>query len=473
MQIFPIYCGGEFIQTPTTVQVVNPFTQKAFAQTFLAGDQEFESAVQASQAAFELSKTLSGYDRSTILAAIAQNLAEVESEMAEIICLEAGKPIRYALSEVRRAIQTFVVASEEAKRLPREYLSLDWTRENQGREGLVKYFPVGPVAGISPFNFPMNLAVHKIAPAIATGCPIILKPATATPLSTLRLAQIIDKTLLPKGSVSILPMNRQTGNKLVTDTRIKLLTFTGSPEVGWRMKEMAGKKKVVLELGGNAGTIVASSAKLDLAVSRSLVGAFAYSGQVCIHTQRIFVHQSLFDEFTQSFVAKAKALRFGDPLLPETEIGVMIDLANAQRVEQWIAEALAEGATIACGGKREGLYVHPTVILNAKPGMKVLDEEVFGPVVAIQAFENFSEAVSQVNQSRFGLQASVFTNHADELQFAFNALEVGGVIHNDSTIFRADHMPYGGVKDSGIGREGVKYAMHDMLEPKILVTKIL
>lgn len=469
MESYPIYAGGEFVTSSREHIVSNPYNGQAFARTWLAGENEYEQAVEKAVSAFEVTRKMGAYERSRVLLEIAQKINASESYFASVIAREAAKPVRYAISEVKRAAQTFFVASEEARRLPKEYISLDWTPEAAGREGLVKYFPVGPVAGISPFNFPLNLAVHKIAPAIAAGCPIVLKPASSTPLSTLVLAKIIDQTNLPKGAVSVLPMDRTTGNRLVTDERFRLLTFTGSPEVGWRMKEQAGKKKVVLELGGNAGTIVAESANLAHAVKRCLIGGFAYQGQVCIHAQRIFVHESLLAEFSEKFAVGAKALKYGDPLLPETEITAMIDRANAERVEQWIEESVNGGANLLCGGNREGNYVEPTIIAGAGPGMKVFDEEVFGPVVTINGFSNFEQAVEMVNNSRFGLQAGVFTNNIAELEFAFGHLEVGGVIHNDTPIFRTDHMPYGGLKDSGLGREGVKYALHDMLEPRILV----
>jgi len=473
MDSFPIFCGGEFITTDRELPVVNPYSETVFGRTWLAGEKELELAVLAALRAFPVMKHLSSFERSAILSEVAQKITLREDVFASIIAREAAKPLRYALSEVRRAAQTFTVAAEEAKRLPAEYLQLDWTTDTKGREGVVKYFPIGPIAGISPFNFPLNLAVHKIAPALAAGCPIILKPASSTPLSTLELAKILDETALPKGAVSILPMDRNTGNCLVTDERFKLLTFTGSPEVGWKMKQSAGKKKVVLELGGNAGTIIGSTANLEHALNRSLVGGFAYQGQVCIHAQRIFVHQKHYEDFTWKFAEGAKSLRYGDPLAPDTQITSMIDLENATRVEQWIEEAHSAGARVLCGGKRTGNFVQPTVIVHAQPGMKVFDEEVFGPVVTINPFDKFSEAVEMVNLSRFGLQAAVFTNQIDELDFAFHHLETGGVIHNDSTIFRTDHMPYGGVKDSGLGREGVKYAMHDMLEPRILVKGLI
>jgi glyceraldehyde-3-phosphate dehydrogenase (NADP+) len=327
------------------------------------------------------------------------------------------------------------------------------------------------VAGISPFNFPLNLAVHKIAPAIASGCPIILKPSSSTPLSTLALARIIHRTALPAGAVSVLPMDRKTGNRLVTDDRFQLLTFTGSPEVGWKMKAQAGKKKVLLELGGNAGVIVSDSADLDLAIARCLVGGFAYSGQVCIHAQRIYVQADIFEAFASRFVEGAEKIRKGDPLDPETEISSMIDEENARRVEEWVAEATEGGAKVLTGGRRMGSYYPPTVLSKTRPEMKVCSLEVFGPVITLEPYQDFPEALAHINDSRYGLQAGVFTNRLDEMNAAFHELEVGGVIINDVPTFRVDHMPYGGIKDSGLGREGIRYAMTDMMEPRILVKK--
>jgi len=400
---------------------------------------------------------------------IANELKKRKLEFAEVLSLESAKPIKYAVGEIDRSIQTFTVAAEEAKRLSAEYMSLDWTPAGEDKKGLVKYFPVGLVAGISPFNFPMNLAVHKIAPAIAAGCPIILKPSSSTPLSTLKLAQIIAQTDLPKGAISILPMDRETGNLLVTDNRFKLLSFTGSPEVGWKMKSQAGKKKVVLELGGNAGVIVTNSADLDLAVQKCLVGGFAYSGQVCIHAQRIYVQEEIFKEFVSKFIPLVQNLKVGDPINSETDISSMIDEQNAIRVEQWVDEAVLDGASVLTGGKRNDSYYSPTILSKTTDEMKICALEVFGPVVTLEPFKSFEEAIDNVNKSDFGLQAGVFTNKIDEMNLAFNKLEVGGVIINDVPTFRVDHMPYGGVKDSGLGREGVKYAIHDMVEAKILV----
>lgn len=466
---FQVYCGGKFISTPDEIDVINPYTRAVFARTFRASSGHLERAIQAASEVEGELKNMPSFRKYQILMQIAAGLEDDIEAHAEILSLESAKPVRYARGEIQRAVQSFRIAAEESKRFPNEYISLDWTEAGQGKEGLIKHFPVGLVAGISPFNFPLNLAVHKIAPALASGCPIVLKPSTSTPLSTLNLARIIDKTDLPKGAVSILPMDRETGNLLVTDDRFKMLSFTGSPEVGWAMKSRAGKKKVVLELGGNAGVIVTDSADIDLAVAKCLVGGFAYSGQVCIHAQRIYVDRKVVDEFSSKFISGVEKLKPGDPLDPETEISAMIDEGNAIRVEDWVNEALAQGARLLTGGRRNKAYYPPTVLSRTKPEMKVCSLEVFGPVVTLEPYENFSEAIRSVNQGRYGLQAGVFTNGIDEMNDAFNDLEVGGVVINDVPTFRMDHMPYGGIKDSGLGREGIRYAMKEMMEPRILI----
>lgn len=472
MSAYKIYCSGKFITTSQILEVTNPYTQQVFATSYLASQNHLEEAINAAQKVANEMKSLPVYRKYNILMQIADGLELESGKIAEILCLESAKPLRYAKGEVNRAIQSFRIAAEESKRLPNEYISLDWTPAGEGKEGLVKYFPVGLVAAISPFNFPMNLAVHKIAPAIASGCPVILKPSSSTPLSTLLLAAIIDRTDLPKGAISILPMARETGNLLVTDDRFKLLTFTGSPEVGWKMKKDAGKKKVLLELGGNAGVIVTDSADIDLAVEKCLIGGFAYSGQVCIHAQRIYVADKVFQEFTDKLIPKVQNLQQGDPISADTEISSMIDLGNAIRVEQWVNEAQENGAKILCGGKRNNSFYAPTILTGTNNSMKVCSNEIFGPVITVEPFTNFDSALKLVNEGRYGLQAGVFTNALDEANKAFYHLEVGGVIINDVPTFRVDHMPYGGVRDSGLGREGIKYAMMEFMEPKILVKNL-
>jgi len=469
MDIFKAYIGGKFKATNQTFTVKSPFSNEIIAEVYLAGEAELEEAIVSAQDVEVEQRNMPSHKKYSILMDIARKMKEQRDLLAKTLCLEAAKPIKYAFGEVDRAIQTFIVAAEECKRFPSEYLQIDWTPAGEGKEGVVRYFPVGLVAGISPFNFPLNLAVHKLAPAIATGCPIILKPARSTPLSALLLAKIIDSTELPKGALSILPMDRESGNQLVTDDRFALLTFTGSPQVGWNMKSQAGKKRVVLELGGNAGVIITETANLETAIPKCVSGAFAYSGQVCIHTQRIYVHESILNEFTHRFIEQTNNLKQGDPLDATTDISTMIDEENATRIEQWVNEAIEGGAKIVCGGKREGAFYPPTVITSTRKEMKVCSQEVFGPVVIIEPYRSFIDAVEYVNASEYGLQAGIFTNKLDEQSYAFNEIKAGGIIINDTPTFRVDHMPYGGVKNSGFGREGVKYAMHDMLEPKLLI----
>lgn len=469
METYKIYLGGEFIETDTHLNVTNPFSNEVFAQVYMAGEKEINVAIERGLEAERAMKELGAWQKYEILMQIANAILDDKDRLAAILSNESGKPIRYALGEIARAAQTFVVAAEESKRLPKEYISLDWTAAGVGKEGLVKYFPIGLIAGIAPFNFPLNLAVHKIAPAIAAGNPIILKPARSTPLSVLELAKIIDKTGLPKGGISILPTDRAAGNMLVTDERLKMLSFTGSPEVGWEMKKNAGRKKITLELGGNAGVIVSESADMERALNKILVGGFAYSGQVCIHVQRVFVQQSVFDEFASKFVTRVKQLNTGNPMEPSTDVSVMIDVDNAIRVENWVNEAVGDGAKILCGGRRNGGFYEPTVITNTQSVMKVCSLEIFGPVVTLEPYPDFEHAVSEINNSDYGLQAGVFTNRVNEMDYAFDNLEVGGVVINDVPTFRVDHMPYGGVKNSGFGREGLKYAIQEMMEPRLLV----
>jgi len=466
--------AGKFETTDQLLEVRNPYSGALVGTTYLAGKEELDRCILKAEHVRDEMADLPGYQRYEILMQITNSIKEKKQELALLLSAESGKPLKYALGEIDRAAQTFLVAAEESKRLPGEWLSIDWTPAGKGKEGVVRYFPVGLVAGIAPFNFPLNLAVHKIAPAIAAGNPIILKPARSTPLSVLALAQLIDETSLPKGAVSILPMDRKAGNQLVTDERFAMLSFTGSPVVGWQMKQEAGKKKICLELGGNAGVIVSDSvADLPDAVQKCLTGSFSYSGQVCIHVQRILVHQRIFEQFTELFIQKTKTLKQGDPTLPDTDISSMIDLENARRVESWVQEAVAQGAKILCGGNRKDTYFEPTVMTQTTRDMKVCSLEIFGPVVSIEVFEDFEKAVHTINDSEYGLQAGVFTDKLSEMNLAFRKLQVGGLIINDVPTFRVDHMPYGGVKNSGFGREGIKYAIHEMMEPRLLVRNSL
>jgi acyl-CoA reductase-like NAD-dependent aldehyde dehydrogenase len=467
---YKIYCGGEFVSTSAEHPVKNKYSGKVFAKTYLADQHLLDEAIEAAEKAKLLCLELSSLKKYVALKFISEELEKNKKHLGEILCIESAKPIRYAIGEIERAAQTFLIAAEECKRLPKEYMSLDWTANGKNREGIVNYFPIGIVAGISPFNFPINLAVHKIAPAIAAGCPIILKPASSTPLSTLELAKIISKTDLPKGSVSILPMDRKTGNLLVTDERINLLSFTGSPVIGWELKKQSGKKKVVLELGGNAGVIISKNADLEKIIEKCMIGAFSYSGQICIHAQRFFVHKDLFDPFLKLMRLETAKLISGDPLQKETNLSVMIDEENAMRVESWVNESIKQGAELVCGGKRKGNFYEATILTKTNGNMNVYSEEVFGPVICIESYNGkIEDAVKKINDTKFGLQCGIFTDSVSELDYAFKYCEVGGVIHNDVPTLRFDQMPYGGVKESGLGREGVKYAIHDMMEAKVLV----
>ncbi|MEA3317256.1 MAG: aldehyde dehydrogenase family protein [Bacteroidota bacterium] len=470
MKEYNIYIAGEFSSTENELEVFSPFNNKLIAKTYIAGKAELDIAITKAEEVKEELKNLPSYKKYKILNDISEAIKKDRERLADILSLEAGKPLKYALGEIDRAIQVFVIAAEESKRLPKEYFSLDWTAPGERKEALVKYFPVGIIAGIAPFNFPLNLAVHKIAPAIASGNAVIIKPSRSTPLSVLELAKIIDTTDLPKGAVSILPMDRNAGNQLVVDDRINMLSFTGSPAVGWKMKNEAGRKKVALELGGNAGVVVSDKSDIDTAVKKCLIGGFAYSGQVCIHVQRIFVHENVFKEFVDKFVKLTEQLKFGAPENPDTDISVMIDENNALRVEAWVDESVENGAKILYGGKRKGNYYEPTIITDTKKEMKVCSLEIFGPVVTVEKFSNFNEAINLINDSEYGLQAGIFTDSIMEMNNAFNDLEVGGVVINDIPTFRVDHMPYGGVKNSGFGREGVKYSIHEMMEARLMVT---
>jgi glyceraldehyde-3-phosphate dehydrogenase (NADP+) len=464
-----IYSAGKFITSNQVLEVKNPFNQSLVATTYLADQFILEEGIIKALAVKEELQNIAPQKKHNILKQISNEIYANRKRLAEVLSLESAKPLKYALAEIDRSAYTFAIAAEESKKDNTQHLALNRINNTDQREGVVNYFPIGLIAGIAPFNFPMNLAVHKLAPAIASGCPIILKPASRTPLSCLELAKIIDRTELPKGSVSILPMDRATGNILVKDERFKLLSFTGSPDIGWKMKAESQKKKIVLELGGNAATIITESADLKDALTKSLMGAFAYSGQICIHAQRFIIHTSLYQKFTDDLKELTLNLKYGDPLIETTDVSNMIDEENAIRVETWINEAIQQGAQLICGGKRNRSYVEPTILTNCNHTMKVYAEEVFGPVICINSYQTIEDAIDQANNTKFGLQCGIFTNNETELNKCFKQIEVGGVIHNNVPTIRYDQMPYGGVKESGFGREGVRYAMLDMLEPKILV----
>ena len=464
----PIYLAGEFVRAGTPLEVRDPATGDLVATTWQAGADELERAIAAAVNGFTSTRRLASFERRDALAHVADRISQDAGELAELLTRESGKPIRDARAEVARGALTFRTAAEEALRINGEWVPLDWTAANRGRSGIVRRYPIGPVAGISPFNFPLNLAAHKVAPAIAAGCSIVLKPPSKDPLVMLRVAGYLAETNLPKGAVSILPMDRPTGDRMVADDRFKLLTFTGSPSVGWKMKGEAGKKKVVLELGGNAGAIVDETADLDWAVARLAFGAFAYAGQVCISVQRIYVVQAIFEEFERRFVEKVRQLHVGSPLDPATDLGPMVDAKAVARTHEWVGEALARGARALTGGEPDGLFYPATVLVDVPKDARVCGEEVFAPVVNLFPVKDFAAGVAEINDSQFGLQCGVFTNDLERTLLAHDELEVGGVIVNDVPTWRTDSMPYGGVKDSGIGREGLRWSIEDMTEPRLL-----
>ncbi len=465
----PFYLAGEWRASDDALSVRNKYSGEEVAVVSRASREDVQVAITAAADAFEQTRAMPAYKRAAVLQRIAGALQSQYEKLARQLAIEAGKPIKTARQELDRAILTCTIAGEEAKRIEGEWLPMDVAPVGEGRVALVKRFPIGPISAITPFNFPMNLVAHKVAPALASGCPIIVRPASSTPLSALALAAIIHDSGWPKGAFSVLPSTTQAAEPLITDERIKLLTFTGSPAVGWPLKSKAGRKRVTLELGGNAGVIVHHDCDLDFAVSRIATGAFGYAGQSCISVQRAFVHRSIHDAFVQKLLAKVGALKVGDPLDEATDVGPMIDEASAQNVELWMREAMQAGATVLAGGTRRGNLMQPTVMSNVKSEMRVCAQEVFAPLMTVVPYDRFEDAVKEVDNSDFGLQCGIFTRDLKHIWHAYERIDAGGVIVNDVSSYRVDHMPYGGVKQSGFGREGVKYAIEEMTEPKLLV----
>jgi acyl-CoA reductase-like NAD-dependent aldehyde dehydrogenase len=466
------YLQGKWVEEGTPVEIRSPYDGSPLAMVMQATADHAERAIQSAVQAFGSTRRLPAFERQRVLRSIAQYISAHKEEFARTMAQEAGKPIKAARTEVERAVFTFTIAAEETTRIPGEYLSLDWQQFTSGRWGIVRRFPLGPIAGITPFNFPLNLVAHKVAPAIAAGCPIILKPAPQTPLTSFLLAEAVEQAGLPDGAFNVLPLSNEDAGLLVTDDRIKMISFTGSAPVGWDIKRRAGKKKVVLELGGNAGVIVHGDTDLAWAADRCVTGGFSYAGQTCISVQRILVERSVFKKFTDLLLEGVSRLRVGDPMDESTDLGPLIRESDAIRAAHWVQEALQDGATLLCGGKREGSILEPTVLTGTRPDMKVNCQEIFAPVVTIESYDDFSMALRRINESPYGLQAGVFTRDANRIFQAYDELEVGGVIAGDVPSFRIDHMPYGGVKDSGLGREGLRYAIEEMTEPKLLVMNL-
>jgi glyceraldehyde-3-phosphate dehydrogenase (NADP+) len=466
----PVFLAGRWVETAAPLEVRSPYDESAVGRTWIGGLAELEEAAAAAAAARQTMARLAAYERAAILRAVAGTLGARRQEFADRIVAEAGKPVRDALVEVDRAVLTFGAAADESLRLFGEQIPLDLAPHGVRRFGITRRVPAGPVAAISPFNFPLNLVAHKLAPAIAAGDPVVLKPATKTPLSALALARLIDEAGLPKGGLSVLPLVKEAASRLVADDRFAVLTFTGSAAVGWQLKSQAGRKRVILELGGNAGVIVDRDAPVERVVKRLVAGGFAYAGQSCISVQRVYAHEEVFDALVERLVPAVEALRVGDPRDPATDLGSLIDDGEAARVDAWVREAVEAGARVLTGGRRIGRAAFaPTVLTNVPATAKVCREEAFAPLVGVYPCRSVAAAIDEVNRSRYGLQAGVFTNTLAHALDAFDRLEVGGVILNDVPSYRMDHMPYGGVKDSGLGREGPRYTIEELTELRLLV----
>ena len=468
---YPLYLNNKAEQPNTDLEVTDKYTGEVAFRTALATPDIIEKAIAGAVRATEPMAKMASYERRDVLQHCVDKFRERYDELAYSLCVEAGKPINDAEGEVDRLIDTFRIAAEEATRNYGEVQPLDISARATGYMGMWKRVPIGPCSFISPFNFPLNLAAHKIAPAIAVGCPFVMKPASKTPLGALIMGEVLAETDLPEGAFSILPTSRDGADLFTQDERLKLLSFTGSPNVGWALKAKAGKKQVVLELGGNAAVIVDKDADLDHALERIIIGAFYQSGQSCIGVQRIIIHADIYDTFKTMLVEKTKSLVAGDPKDRDTFIGPMISEKEATRLKGWIDDAVDAGATLLCGGEQDGAMLQATLLENVPRDCNASAEEAFGPLANLSKFSDFDEALEQVNDSRYGLQAGIFTRDIHQVLDAWDALVVGGVVVNDVSSYRVDNMPYGGVKDSGLGREGIRFAMEDMTEIRNLIIR--
>jgi acyl-CoA reductase-like NAD-dependent aldehyde dehydrogenase len=466
------FLDGKWIERGELAEIRAPYDDSVIAQVFQGTRADAELAISSAVKAFGTTRRLPAFERQRVLRRVSQNITQRRDEFSRTLAQEAGKPIKAARTEVDRAAFTFNVAAEESTRIYGEYLPLDWQEYTAGRWGIVRRFPLGPIAGITPFNFPLNLVAHKVAPAIAAGCPLVLKPAPQTPLCSILLAEAVQQAGWPDGGLNVIPLSNENTELLVSDDRLKMISFTGSAAVGWAIKRKAGKKKVILELGGNAALIVHSDADLAYAAERCVAGAFGYAGQTCISVQRVLVERSVYGKFVDLLLAGVSKLRMGDPLEEFTDVGPLIRESDAIRAADWIQEAVRGGARLLCGGQRKGSLLEPTVLTGTRIDMKVNCQEIFAPVVTVEPYDDFDMAIRQVNNSAYGLQAGIFTRDAKLMFTAYEELEVGGLIAGDVPSFRIDHMPYGGIKDSGLGREGLRYAIEEMTEPKLLVMNL-
>jgi glyceraldehyde-3-phosphate dehydrogenase (NADP+) len=466
---YDLFIGGEWRRGARQAEIKSPFNGEVVARVSEAGAEDIEAAISAAAAAAPILRREAAWKRSALLRAVAAGVEKRTADLAAMICAEAGKPMQYARGEAQRAVETFAFAASEAERGGGEVIALDASKGGNGRTGVARRVPRGPVSAITPFNFPLNLVAHKVAPALACGCPIVVKPAPETPATALMLAEIVAEAGAPRGAINVVPAQPDVAGPLIDDPRMKTLSFTGSAAVGWELKARAKKKAVTLELGGNAAVIVEPDTDLDRALPRLVMGAFAYSGQICISVQRVLVAESMAEAFVPRFVEATRKLAIcGDPRDEKVMVAPLIRGRDADRVMTWIEEATGRGAKVLTGGTRSGNLIEPTVLVNVDPRTRISCQEVFGPVVVVQTYRGFDEALGMVNDSEFGLQCGLYTNDVRRVWQAFEQLEVGAIIHNDVPVFRADHMPYGGVKDSGFGREGIKYAIEAMTELRLL-----
>lgn len=464
-----ILVKGEWVGSGDTFEVRNPFNGDLIAEVASADADTIERSLAAASDDAKKIRDLPRFRIAKGLRAISDGIASRKDEFIRSIVLESAKPVIYARGEVERAIANFAWAAGEAERLTGEIVPLDVQASGKGKWGRTVRMPRGIIYGITPFNFPLNLVAHKVAPALASGNAIIIKPSSKTPLTALLLGEVFLESGLPASGLQVVPTDVSNVEAIIDDERVAMVSFTGSAGVGWKLRSKAIRKPVALELGGNAPVIVDESADRERSLSRTVTGAFAYSGQVCISVQRVYVHSSRFDDWTAEFIDRSKKLTTGDPLDEKTQLSVMIDEDAAKRAQDWVNEAASNGAMVLLGGDRDGAHLNATILTNTDPEMRVVAEEAFAPIAVVERFDHFQEAVEMANNSKYGLQAGVFSNDASNLELAAARLEYGGVIINDAPIFRVDNMPYGGIKESGFGREGVRYAMEEMTELKLIV----
>ncbi len=469
---FPMLINGEFVKTEDILEIHSSFDGHLVGHTYRASPLEIEQTIVAAEKAFKITRQMPVYERAEKLAMIANDIRDNKEEYAQLICEEAAKPIKTARAEVERGIFTFLDAAEECKRIRGEYMPLDLEPNSKGRWALNRRFPIGPILGISPFNFPLNLVAHKVAPALASGNPLILKPASPTPLTSLRLAQAVTRAGWPAGGLNVIPMDSKNAHLLVNDERLKMMTFTGSPVVGWELKNRSGRKRVTLELGGNAAVIIHKDADIDYALTRCVSGSFGYAGQSCVSVQRIYIHADIYALFLESFLSKISELVVGNPADEKTDVGPMIHTSEVKRVKQWLDTAISAGAKVEIGGNYENNIFEPTVVSKVDPQLEINSQEVFAPLVVVHSYTDINDAFRQVNDSDYGLQAGIFTKDAKIIFDAYEALDVGAVTVGEVPTYRIDHMPYGGTKQSGMGREGVRFAIEAMTETKLLVMNI-